>query len=202
MTIAIRIIIVLVIQVAVLGGMLGLHLTTLCRGEPVIIMTRNVEAEDIIAGNTIPLRYSIGNIDLSGLDGSDQFRKFDPVYVILRRFENRQYGSIWYADRVENDLEGQQLRDNEIAIRGTVNRVVTNRNRLGSDRPPRIEISYGIEDYRVTSGDADVFGARRGQVDIAMQLLVDSSGRAIVESMLTPTGALISPPSLWTGLCQ
>ncbi len=203
MTIAIRIILVLVIQVAVLGGMLGLHLTTLCTGRPIIIMTRDVDTNELYPGNIVSLDYAIGNIDLSNIDGSDSFAKYDPVYVILQRFDDRRYGDIWYARRLENDLEGQRLASNEVAIRGIVTRVVTDRATFGRvDRPPRIEIEYGIEDYQVRDEDANEFGRRPEGIDIAVQLLVDSSGRATIQSMLSPSGIAISAPSIWTGLCQ
>lgn len=191
MSIAARIILVMIFHVIILGSMVSQHIVTLRTGVPIKVLTKPVDPEDLYTGNRMDFDYAIGEIDLADIDGSDDFRRFDPAFVVLQDIDG-----IWYARRIENTVP--DLDDGEIFIRGRVTQIRPGRRRLrGDDGPPFIRVSYGIEDYTVSPTVADYFRRRLSNVRLVNQILIDRTGRALLVGIVGNDGYPLDEPRLF-----
>lgn len=114
--IAVRIAIVLVVQTALLAGMIGIKQYTLSTGIPVLLETRPVDPRSLLRGDYARLHYAISTLSTAQLEGDDHYRIGDEIFVTLQ-----QQGRYWQAVAIHRYRPGPPGA--QLVIRGKVVKV-------------------------------------------------------------------------------
>ena len=151
-------------------------------GMDAVIQTVPVDPYDLLRGYSQTLRYDISSTsDLQQLPGGNDLSRGDIFYVILAAdSESETKPPVpWKAIKVTPDLP-QDLPNNQVAIKGTVEKYRT--------------ISYGLETYympesqreKINQEIRDLQGDSDGNRAFVVEIKVDRWGNAV-------------PVSLWVG---
>lgn len=169
----------ILLQFAVLFGMIFLYQSIVIGGREIILKTEPVDPRDILRGKYVALRYDISTIKSEIIkdfcvgpencwlaNGSD-------IYVTLAE----KGGGIWSATEA-----GRYKPVSGLFLKGEVRNIASSRG---------ISVSYGIESYFVDPERAQELdqSARRGW--LLMRVVVDKNGkgvlRGIAEHLSTPS---------------
>ncbi|HET7832722.1 MAG TPA: GDYXXLXY domain-containing protein [Gallionella sp.] len=181
MSIAWRTVLLILVQIAVLLGMIGMKQWTLDTGTPVVLETAPVDPRSLFSGDYVRLGYTISNLRLDQLGGDREFKRHDRIYVAL------QTGTP-YAMPVAIYHQMPAARAGQVVIRGEV-------EHMGSEfwnpRTQNIEkdvrnvlVRYGIENYYVPEGTGRALERPAGNAKIAVRVAVDRSGTAGILGIL------------------
>lgn len=180
-----RILTVLFVQLFALGWMVFERAQIIESGVEIRLPARPVDPRDLFRGHYVRLGYDISQVRLPLIDGSDDFNRNDPVYLLAARSEDGRIeplslhreppaagpGQVVMAGRVTSSAE---------ALPAT----------LGEERPPcrspcpTVSITWGIESYFVPKEQALRLEAlqRAGQLEILAA--VGSDGRAAIKGLI------------------
>ncbi len=174
-----RVIIILVLQTVFLGGMIAKKQNTLNYGKQVLLETQPIDPRSLFRGDYVVLNYTISTLNLNELEGDDDFREHDAIYVQLRKEGDYHQPVAVYRQHPGVDSEA-------VVIRGKVNYINHQRwDPESNQMVPQIEASvrYGIENYFVPEGEGRTLEGRlAGQVDI--RVAVDDSGNSGIKAVL------------------
>jgi uncharacterized membrane-anchored protein len=174
-----RIIIALVIQTALLGGMVGMKQYTLNTGQQILLETEPIDPRSLFRGDYVRLNYVISNLEIEELDGDKDFKRHDEVFVTLQ-----QQGDYWQAHAVQHQRPA--VDPGRVIIKGKIKYVSNtrwNRETRTSEPVKNIRLRYGIENYFVPEGEGRGLERRdAGKVDI--RVAVDKYGNIGIKAVL------------------
>jgi len=110
-----KFIIIVLIQIALLAGMIGYREYWIALGEKVLLRTAPVDPRDLFRGDYVQLSYEITALELDRLGVTDQFKPNQTIYVKLEKDEE----GVCRATGAGSALPGEGTR----FIRGTVRSV-------------------------------------------------------------------------------
>ncbi|NWF94440.1 MAG: GDYXXLXY domain-containing protein [Syntrophaceae bacterium] len=80
-----KFILLVLLQVAVLSGIIAYRQYWVATGERILLKTAPVDPRDLFRGDYVNLRYDISTIDLEKLGVKERFQERERVYVVLER---------------------------------------------------------------------------------------------------------------------
>ena len=162
------------LQAALLGWMIADRALLLARGTEIRLAVDPVDPRDLFRGDYVVLSYPISRLRTDQLEGADEFKIDQTVYVSLR-----SDGSTWKAVAAHPSRP-----DGGLVLKGKV----TNEIRHGSSACPTpcrvYDVAYNLEEFFVPEGQGrdieQLRNAQRVEVDVA----VGSDGRAALKRLL------------------
>ncbi len=180
MSITWRTTLLILIQIAVLLGMIGMKQWTLDTGTPVVLETAPVDPRSLFSGDYVRLGYAISTLRLDQVGGDREFKRHDPIYVVL------QTGTP-YATPVAIYHQMPAARAGQVVIRGEVQFASDqfwNPQTRKSERVKTVLVRYGIENYYVPEGTGRALERPPGNAKIAVRVAIDRSGTAGILGIL------------------
>jgi uncharacterized membrane-anchored protein len=174
-----RLAVLFAVQALALIYMIADRQWTLARGTPVVLATQPVDPRSLFSGDYVRLRYDISRLDLAALGGG-QFRRFDPVYVLLRRGE-----PAWQPVSLHAAMPA--AAPGQAVVRGEVVRVGgPSPDRISSApvEPRYLDVRYGIESYFVPEGTGGAIERPAAGATVSVRVAVDARGRAAIQALL------------------
>ena len=150
---------------------------TLALGTPVVLATQPVDPRSLFSGDYVRLRYDISRLELAALGGEHEFRRFDLVYVRLRRGE-----LAWQPVSVHAAMP--VAVPEQVVVRGEV--IGTSPDRISSAPVEQryLEVRYGIESYFVPEGTGRAIERPAAGETVSIRVAVDARGRAAIQALL------------------
>jgi uncharacterized membrane-anchored protein len=176
-----RLVLLFAVQALALVYMIADRQWTLARGTPVVLATRPVDPRSLFSGDYVRLRYEISRLELAGLGGEREFRRLDPVYVLLRRAAPG-----WQPVSVHKAMPAERNADQAV-VRGEVvgiGRATADRTAAAPVEQRYLEVRYGIESYFVPEGAGRAIGRPGAAETVSMRIAVDARGRAAIQALL------------------
>ncbi len=180
MNTTLRTLLIIALQIAALLAMIGMKQWTLDTGTPVVLETAPVDPRSLFSGDYVRLSYTISTPRLEQLGGDKEFRRRDPVYVVL------QPGTP-YATPVAVTHALPALSPGQVAIRGEVQYVSNyawNAETRKSEPAKNITVRYGIESYYVQEGTGRALERPAGNEKVSVRVAVDRYGQAGILAIL------------------
>ncbi len=153
--------IAVIIQLVLIGVLLGKQVFTVQTGNTVRIEVEPVDPRSPLRGDYMNLRYSISRIDTDLLSSPGELEGGDTVYVHL---EQKPSDKTWKAVSVTKERPA-----NEVSMRGKVTAV-------GSGM---IGVKYGIEQYFIPEGSGRNVNLRNAEVEVK----VDRFGNSVLQQL-------------------
>jgi uncharacterized membrane-anchored protein len=172
-----RLLIIVVIQTLVLAGMVAKRQWTLATGTPVVLETRPVDPRSLFRGDYVTFNYDIGSLNLQELDGDDDFRSHDTVYVVLESGE-----PYWRPRAVYHAPPADR-----VALRGEVQYVGEHRwnpETRSNEAVRHLSVRYGIEDYFVPEGEGRALERPQAGETVSLRVAVDRFGNGAIQALL------------------
>ena len=190
MTLALRILVVVVLQTFVLGQMIYDRARILENGITVVLKTQPIDPRDLFRGDYVQLNYEIGSLDTNVLEGDNKFAARDTVYVAVE-----QRGRFWSATGLYR--EPPKIIGNQVVMKGEV-RSVTERRAPCPDQPcnwenlpvegSTVDVDYKIDRYFVPEGEGRRIEAAMRANDnidrVAIEVAVDKDGTAAIKALV------------------
>lgn len=167
-------------QALVLICMIADRQWTLASGTPVVLDTAPVDPRSLFSGDYVMLRYGVSRLRLDGPDsvgGEREFRRHDPVYVLLRRGE-----PYWRAVSVHATMPAASPE--QVVLRGEVIRIGTDRSARRPVEARYLDVRYGIESYFVPEGEGRAIERPAPGETVSVRVAVDARGRAAIQALL------------------
>ena len=180
MTLSRRILIIIAIQTVVLMLMIANKQWTLNTGTPVILETQPVDPRSLFRGDYVRLNYKISRLNLSDLEGADDFKRHDKVFILLEKGE-------LYWQPVSLHKEMPSPSEGQVVIAGKVKRVSDsfwNVETQKSEEKKNISVKYGIENYFVPEGTGRELERPSEGEKVSIKVAVDKRGKAGIKSVL------------------
>ena len=89
-----KFILFVLLQVALLVGMIAYRQYWVATGERILLRTAPVDPRDIFRGDYVSLRYDISTLDLDGLGLRGSFKPNETVYVILEKNQDGVFSAL------------------------------------------------------------------------------------------------------------
>jgi len=89
-----KFIFLVLLQVALLVGIIAYRHYWVATGERVLLRTAPVDPRDIFRGDYVSLRYDISTLDLDGLGAKGSFKPNERVYVLLEKTQEGVFGAV------------------------------------------------------------------------------------------------------------
>lgn len=164
----------IVLQVALITGIILFKVTTLATGMEVLLRVEPVDPRDLLRGDYLALQYNISTISTQEVPVEYVPRTGTWVYVLLRPAEN----GYWIPWRVQTT----KPKDSRfVFIKG---RVVEKRKVGDGNRYTLLRIRYGIENYFIPEGRGSEFASLSRGKEILAKVVVDVNGNAILKQIL------------------
>lgn len=177
MSLGSRLLIIVVLQTLVLAGMIAKRQWTLASGTPVVLETQPIDPRSLFRGDYVTFNYDISRLRLDELEGDDEFRQHDTIYVALE--PGTPY---WRARAVYRAAPAGQL-----ALRGRVQYVSEhwwNAETQTSEEVRHVSVRYGIEDYFVPEGEGRVLERPVPGEVVSLRIAVDRFGNGAIQALL------------------
>ena len=168
------IVLVAVLQTAALAAMVAGKQRTLATGTPVVLKTEPIDPRSLFRGDYVRLNYAIGSLDYADVEGDNDFKRHDPVYVMLRKGEE-----FWQAVSIHH--ERPAYGPDSVIIRGEAQYSGV---WIGGESRDGINIRYGIENYFVPEGEGMALERPAEGEVVSILVAVDDSGTAGIKGVL------------------
>ena len=89
-----KFIFLVLLQVALLVGIIAYRQYWVATGERVLLRTAPVDPRDIFRGDYVSLRYDISTLDLDGLGAKGSFKSNEKVYVLLEKNQEGVFSAV------------------------------------------------------------------------------------------------------------
>lgn len=165
---------VVVLQSTALCGMVAVKQRTLATGTPILLETKPVDPRSLFRGDYVVLNYAIGSLNYDAVAGDDDFKRYDDVYVVLRKGPT-------YWEPVSIHRKMPEHGPQTVVIRGTVQ---YSGLWLGGEQRDGINVHYGIENYFVPEGEGREIELPRNAGKVAILVAVDDAGAAAIKAVL------------------
>jgi len=181
--IALRLLIVLVLQAAALGWMVMDRADLLRTGTEVTLAVVPVDPRDLFRGDYVQLDYDITTLRPAVVGGDADFSTNDTIWVVL---DTNLAGPARPAGVFRHRPPALPDR---VAIRGRVMSVYDGSPPIddpeGCPSPCRtLRVSYGIEQYFVPEGEGRNIENLRDDSRVSVVVAVDGNGRAAIKKLL------------------
>ena len=201
--IALRILVVAIVLSGTLGKMIYDRVIILREGEIIVLETEPVDPRSLFRGDYVVLDYDINRLDLTRLEGDNEFEIGEPAYVALTKQE-----SFWQASSVHNEPPTVTGPD-DVIIKGRVRRLVPMTRPCPSDEPAcetdaarrmsrMLHIDYGIGSYFVPEGEGrrieDAIRDPTDGVPVEIEVAVGDDGTAAIKALLLDGERLYDEP--------
>ncbi|MBI3678763.1 MAG: GDYXXLXY domain-containing protein [Proteobacteria bacterium] len=170
--IALRILIVLVLQTAVLGGMIFERQAMLNGSRVVTLKVVPIDPRDMFRGDYVTLHYAISLLELGKLQGDRDVKEGDTVFVTIS-----QKNGMWSP--VALGRERAVVVPGGIALRGKI---------VPSWQSGFVRVDYGIESYFVPQGTGHEIEQESQKGDLSADIAVDAKGRSAIKAMRGKAG--------------
>lgn len=180
MNMTLRVILILVVQIAALLGMISIKQWTLNSGTPVVLETLPVDPRSLFSGDYVRLNYSISTLQLDQLGGDKEFKRHDAVYVVLQ-------AAAPYATPVSAHHHLPQLASGQIVIKGEVEYASNtrwNQQTRQLDPAKSLSVHYGIENYYIEEGTGSTLERPADNAKVTVRVAVDRFGNAGISAIL------------------
>ena len=180
---ALRLFLVLVLQVAALGWMIYERAHRLRTGEEVTISLAPIDPRDLFRGDYVRLRYEISTVYPQTVGGDTEFERNDPVWIALEPDEAGRSQPTGVFKHPPPELPDRTV------IQGRVRSAYdsTPPENLIDTCPQtckRLRIEYGIEKFFVPEGEGRKIETIRDTTRVAIVAAVDSNGKAAIKKLL------------------
>lgn len=180
MSLVTRLLLIVVLQTALLGGMIAKRQWTLNTGTPIVLETQPVDPRSLFRGDYVTFNYTISRLNLDLLGGEDKFTRKETLYVVLAPGE-----PYWQPVAVHHSYPA--LAAGQVALKGEVSYVmesVWNPQTSKSEPCKCLQVRYGIEDYFVEEGEGRKLERPvQGEV-VTLRIAVDRRGSGAISALL------------------
>jgi len=180
MSVALRLLLIIVLQSLVLGGMIAKRQWTLNSGTPVVLETQPVDPRSLFRGDYVHFNYAVSRLHLDELSGDDNFARHEDVFVLLQPGE-----PYWQAAAVYHTMP--PVQGGQVVIKGRVEYAFEqwwNPQTQANEARRHIAVRYGIEDYFVPEGvGRKLERPTEGEV-ISLRIAVDRYGNGAIQALL------------------
>ncbi|MFA5117310.1 MAG: GDYXXLXY domain-containing protein [Candidatus Omnitrophota bacterium] len=156
---------------AVAAGLISSKQHIIRTGKTVLLETVPVDPRDFLRGDYVVLRYKISTLDLSTtLSEKSYYERGRKVYVKIEPGEKFWEATAIYLKKPVNEAG--------VYIKASVQACYQK----------KLALKYGIESYFVPEGEGkDIEAHMRGsKSSVAVEVLIDTSGNALIKKVLTP----------------
>lgn len=183
MTKLIKFILAILIQVAIILGIILLKITILSGGSEVLLKIAPVDPTDPFRGDYITFRYDISDVPYYHFYDSQSPKIGDTIFISLAR-----YGKYWEISNASTS----EPTSGEIFLKAKVTSVGIDSGRdttVPLDRPfetkpiydQPIEVTYGLEEYFIPEGKGRNFDFT--SKEIAAKVIIDDNGNAVLNQV-------------------
>lgn len=183
---ALRILVIVALQTAVLGYMIFDRTSILNSAQVVTLKVKPVDPQDMFRGDYVVLRYDISQLDTAVLhvpDSQGGYYVGAWAYVTLTRL-----GGVWTPVAINKAMPSHT--PDAVVLRGQV----TNSYGLTSET---LTLTYGIESFFVPQGQGKAIEDERQKGDLSADIAVDAQGRGAVKDLRRDSGDVIYSESLF-----
>lgn len=183
MNLWLKIMLLVVVQVAALAAMIADKQWTLNTGTPVVLQTEPVDPRSLFMGDYARLAYPISRLRLDGetaLGGDKDFKRHDTVWVALKPDPDG-------AKAVSVHHHRSAIAPGLLALKGEVQNLEDNEWDRATNRSVKqrtLRVRYGIEQYYVQEGTGAQVERPRGGEKVAMLVAIDARGKAGILAVL------------------
>ena len=190
--IALRIALIVIIQLAFLAQMIGERAAILREGALILLKTEPIDPRSLFRGDYVVLNYEINSLDIAILEGDDDFERQQDIYVAVE-----QSGDFWRATGAY--YQSPKIVGDQVIIKGRVKSVRATRGACEEDdpfcpadeRPVKsmiVRVDYGIDSYFVPEGDGKAIETAIGNQSFAgrvvIQVAVDENGTSAIKALI------------------
>lgn len=175
-----RVILLLAVQIIALLGMIGIKQWTLSNGTAIVLETAPLDPRSLFSGDYVRLNYTISTLTLDSLAGDKEFKRHDTVYVVLQTAEP-------YATPVAAHHQMPDLASGQVALKGEVEYASNTRwNQQTRQLEPvsSLSVHYGIENYYVAEGSGRELERPVDNAKVSVRVAVDRFGSAGISAIL------------------
>lgn len=178
MSIPLRIVLIVLVLSALLAGMIAKKQYTLATGTPILLETQPIDPRSLFRGDFVRLNYAISDLKLNELEGDDEFRENDTIYVVLE--EGKAY---WQAVSVHRHWPDASV--GQLTIKGRVVSLGdTWQTGTGRIVHNAVGVEYGIEDYFVPEGEGRDLERPSSDNKVDLRIAVDRFGNSGIQAVL------------------
>ncbi len=183
MTVRLKIMLLVVVQVAALAAMIADKQWTLNSGTPVVLQTEPVDPRSLFMGDYARLAYPISRLRLDGetaLGGDKDFKRHDTVWVAIQPGPDG-------AKAVSVHHQRSAIAPGLLALKGEVQYLNDNtwdRTTNKSVKQRTLQVRYGIEQYYVQEGTGGQVERPRGGEKVEILVAIDARGKAGILALL------------------
>lgn len=188
--IALRIALIVIIQLAFLAQMIGQRAAILRDGIPILLKTEPIDPRSLFRGDYVVLNYDISSLDIAALEGDNDFERQQDIYVAVE-----QSGDLWKATGAYH--QWPKIVGDQVIMQGRVKWVRASREPCEEDDPFCIDqrlmnsivrVDYGIDSYFVPEGEGKAIEAAMAEQDAAqrvvVQIAVDENGTSAIKALI------------------
>jgi uncharacterized membrane-anchored protein len=173
-----------VLQVGLLGWMVGDRALLLMRGKEVRLAVVPIDPRDVFRGDYVTLAYRISRLNPRRLEGDDEFVAGDAIYVAL---EPR--GAEWAAAAIYRKQPSQGT-----FIAGTVTADLP--FSATCTAPCNVyDVDYGLDKFFVPEGTGRELEQLRNTQRVSVDVAVGDNGRAALKRLLVDGRVLYREPT-------
>ena len=173
-----RIIAILLIFTLFLCSMIAIKQRTLITGTPVLLETEPIDPRSLFRGDYVRLNYVISSLKPSKLEGDNDFKRHDKIYVELQ-----QHGKYWHPLAIHRT----HPKNDNVVLAGKVQYInvnTWNAELQQSEEITTLHIKYGIENYFVPEGEGLDLERRDNDQIVDIRVAIDQSGKAGIKEVL------------------
>lgn len=183
MTLWLKIMLLVVIQIAALVAMIANKQWTLNTGTPVVLQTIPVDPRSLFMGDYARLTYSISRLRLDGetaLGGDKNFKRHDTVWVAIKPDPDG-------AKAISVHHQRSAIPPGLLALKGEVqffNEIEWDRTTNKSVKQRTLSVRYGIEQYYVQEGSGRKIERPQSGEKVSILVAIDERGKAGILAVL------------------
>ncbi|BBK38073.1 hypothetical protein STAQ_31510 [Allostella sp. ATCC 35155] len=174
-----------------LAAMIGHRALILRDGAEVRLAIVPVDPRDLFRGDYVVLTYAIGELRLDRIAGDKQFRRGEPVHVVLQPDQDGRARAVAALRERPSAPDGVVIRG-RVAYVSTTPRRADDRASCAGDCPV-VGVEYGIEAYFVPEGEGrTIETTEKSRLEIVAA--VTRSGDAAIKRLLLDGRMLYTEP--------
>lgn len=183
MTLWLKIMLLVVVQIAALVAMIADKQWTLNTGTPVVLQTIPVDPRSLFMGDYARLTYSISRLRLDGetaLGGDKDFKRHDTVWVAIKPDPDG-------AKAISAHHQRSAIPPGLLALKGEVqlfNEIEWDRTTNKSVKQRTLNVRYGIEQYYVQEGSGRKIERPQSGEKVSVLVAIDERGKAGILAVL------------------
>lgn len=161
-------IVVVIMQIAVLGVMIGKRIYLLNTGVKVLLKCEPVDPRSLISGDYVILNYEVSSLPNALYTGTDikKLKTNDTVYVALGKPADGKY---WVAKSFSSDSSTLK-KTYPVVMRGKIR-----------DTYSTFRVRYGVEDYFVPQNQGFQIEQKMG--DISVEVSISNTGESAISRL-------------------